>query len=93
METILKNAPLYFPEGRESMWSYCVYLGPYTDSHGNNYDMGILLRHGDEYGRDHSAACVWGSEPHQYTSGELKVFAGSEIHDEVSRRAKELNLI
>ena len=32
---------LYYPQAIDWMWNYCIYLGPWTDSDGTKYDMGI----------------------------------------------------
>ena len=87
---LLTNAPLYYPSGKEWMWDYCIYLGPYTDSKGDNYDLGIYLEDGNA-----SAAIVYGDEPGDYFSGELypKMYFDKEFYIETLRRAKELNLI
>ena len=36
-----KTVKLYYPSARDWMWNYCIYLGPYTDSKGANYDLGF----------------------------------------------------
>jgi hypothetical protein len=65
MYNLLTNAPLFYPSAKEWMWDYCIYLGPFTDSKGNNYDLGIYLGL-DSYP---SAAIVYGNEPGNYLSG------------------------
>jgi hypothetical protein len=86
MNNLLVNAPLYYPSGREWMWNYCIYLGPFTDSEGHNYDLGIYL--GDEA----SAAIVYGDTPGDYLSGG-NINRDMECYEEMWRRAKQLNLI
>jgi hypothetical protein len=89
--SILKNAPLYYPSAIEWMWNYCIYLGPFTDLEGYNYDLGIHIEYSDEMKMYfYSNATVYGNEPGQYKSGD---FFGTEVTDEVVRRANELNLI
>lgn len=90
MNDLLNSAPLYYPSAREWMWNYCIYLGPYTDSDGDNYDLGIYI---DE--KEYCNASVWGNEPGDYSSGMIypRIDFDNEISQEVLRRAKELNLI
>jgi hypothetical protein len=91
MTNLLSSAPLYYPSAKEWMWDYCIYLGPYTDKAGDNYDLGILI---DKYGYM-SNATVYGNEPGQYISGTVfpMLDFNDEITQEVIRRAKELKLI
>lgn len=91
---MLYNAPLFYPSAKDWMWDYCIYLGPFTDSRGDNFDLGIWM--GD--GNDYSAAIVYGDTPGDYYSGELNKFGlndtiHSEIYKETRKRAKALNLI
>jgi hypothetical protein len=88
MYNLLTNAPLFYPSAKEWMWDYCIYLGPFTDSKGNNYDLGIYLG-SDSYP---SAAIVYGNEPGNYLSG-FNINSKRECYIETWRRAKELNLI
>lgn len=88
---LLSNAPLYYPSAREWMWNYCIYLGPFTDSNGENYDLGIHISYEEIFKNHHySNATVYGNEAGEYMSGD---FFGFEIVDEVVRRANNLNLI
>jgi len=96
MNDILYSAPLYYPSAREWMWNYCMYLGPYTDSKGNNFDLGVYFRDG----KVNSFAVVHGNNPGDYFSWDFRDFGdfnrGSykrECYIEVARRVKELNLI
>jgi hypothetical protein len=93
MKHILNNAPLYYPSAKEWMWNYCIYLGPFTNSRGNNYDLGIYINHDSIF--EYSNATVYGNEPGQYSSGVIypMIDFDNEISQEVLRRAKELNLI
>lgn len=90
---LLHGAPLYYPSAKTWMWNYCIYLGPFTDSRGKNYDLGIYINH-DSF-IEYSNASVYGNEPGNYLSGELKEYGEwiNEIHVEVVRRAKLLNLM
>ena len=94
---LLHGAPLYYPSAKEWMWNYCIYLGPFTDSEGHNYDLGIHIREDKEPGSvlHASNASVYGNEPGNYLSGTLKEYGEwiNEIHVEVVRRAKLLNLM
>ena len=49
------------------IWSYCLYLGPYTDEDGRNVDLGVYV---ERPGRV-SLAAVYGPEDSQYQSGEF----------------------
>lgn len=87
-----KKIKLYYPNARKWMWDYCIYLGPYTDSKGRNYDLGIYVDYfmGD---REVVAAIVYGNEPGQYMSGNLEKFGSiNEIYVETVKRAKEEKL-
>lgn len=91
---ILYNAPLFYPSAREWMWNYCMYLGPYTDSKGTNFDLGVYF----EDGKVNSFAIVDGNIPGDYLSGDWRDYKdrGSyrrECYIETARRVKELNLI
>ena len=91
----------FFPSADEWMWDYCTFLGKFTDSKGDNYDLGILLE-GNIKGQ-WSAAIVYGNTPGNYISGSRFMFINSEneIRDncenesiiEMIRRSKILNLI
>ncbi len=91
MNNLLNSAPLYYPSAKEWMWDYCIYLGPYTDSFGDHFDLGIYMA---EDG-DISNATVWGNEPGDYSSGNIypRIDFDNEVTREVIRRAKQLNLI
>jgi len=88
--TLLAGAPLYYPSARKWMWDYCIYLGPFTDSDGKNYDLGVFISD------DHFCnATVFGNEPEDYSSGLIhpRIAFDNEVVQEVIRRAKQLNLI
>jgi len=93
---ILTGVNLYYPSARDWMWDYCMYLGPYVDSNGEKYDLGVFVNTGfDDTDEPHySAAIVYGNEPGEYISGELEPqrFTG-EHYTETIRRCKELNLL
>jgi hypothetical protein len=92
MESLLSGAPLYYPSAKEWMWDYCIYLGPFSSEDDRNYDLGIFL--GDTI-LGPSAAIVYGDEPGNYISGELKNVnkAYPDYYRETVKRAKALNLI
>jgi hypothetical protein len=93
MKDILHSAPLFYPSAKEWMWDYCIYLGPFTDSKGMNFDLGIFIAHTD----DISAAIVYGNEPGNYISGNFKHIdinnSKMEHYIETYNRAKCLNLL
>lgn len=89
---ILSGAKLFYPSAKNWMWDYCMYLGPFADSEGKNYDLGILLK--NNLGGQ-SAAIVYGDTPGNYISGEFKKFnrdKKSELYNEVEKRAKALGV-
>ena len=88
---LLSNAPLYYPSAREWMWDYCIYLGPFTDSKGDNYDLGIYIKI-DVKLKYYSVsnASVYGDKPGEYFSG---IFPKSEVYIEALRRAKLLGIV
>jgi len=79
---------LFYPSAVEWMWSYCTYLGPFTDSKGCNYDLGIFM---DDI--EPCAAIVYGDVPGQYMSGSVDKFLENEVYSEMYNRAKNLKLI
>ena len=93
MRNLLNSAPLYYPSAKEWMWSYCIYLGPFTDSKGDHFDLGIYINSDSVF--EYSDATVYGNEPGQYMSGPINrpEYLTSESKKEVVRRATELNLI
>lgn len=89
MENTLYSAPLFYPSAREWMWTYCIYLGPFTDSTGKNYDLGIFIRGNGKI----SNAIVYGHEEGNYISGDINNVCKLEHYQETYKRAKALNLI
>lgn len=94
----------FYPQANEWMWDYCTFLGKFTDSQGNNYDLGVYIRHSVYNGEiftTESEATVYGNEPGDYYSGDFRhirlddnyKWIGQERLDEAYRRAKVLNLI
>ena len=88
---VLTNVNLYWPEARNWMWDYCIYLGPYTDDRGANFDLGVYF----DINGEMSGAIVDGNEPGSYTSPDLsgRFEITRPAYIETVRRAKELNLI
>lgn len=89
---ILSGAKLFYPSAKFWMWSYCMYLGSFTDSRGDNFDLGILL---DNSVGGQSVAIVFDDEPGKYISGDFKNFNSdkkSELYNEVEKRAKALGV-
>lgn len=87
----------FYPEANEWMWDYCTFLGKFTDSKGENFDLGILLDRDDNKFilGDWSAAIVYGNTPGNYISGGNYDTEREprEFMKEMIRRAKILNLI
>ena len=91
----LENAPLHFPEAIKWMWSYCVYLGPYTDFNGKHYDLGIYIspHKSNTNPNGHiSAAVVFSNEQGDYISGPVDKHA-SGMQRELFTRAQALKLM
>jgi hypothetical protein len=87
---ILKGAPLFYPEAREWMWDYCVYLGPYTNKSGENFDLGVYMGEKDMI----SLAVVYGPHDGNYISGMLQcIDVTSEVYAEVLKRAIAIGLM
>lgn len=92
MSNILANVELYYPSAREWMWDYCIYLGPFTSSTGDKYDLGAFKDGNAGY----CAAIVYGDTPGNYISGELDMFnpnKDNELYNEVEKRLKALGLL
>ena len=92
MNNLLNSAPLYYPSAKDWMWNYCIYLGPFTDNKGHNYDLGLYIEPYDDGSLDYCNATVYGNEQGDYQSGDL-YRNPTETAVEVLRRAKQLNLI
>lgn len=95
MSLLLSNAPLFYPSARTWMWNYCIYLGPFTNSEGTNFDLGIHLSEGEE--DNPSAAIVYGDVAGNYYSGKIgnaEEITGihGEIYKETRNRAIALGL-
>jgi hypothetical protein len=91
--SLLSNAPLFYPSAREWMFDYCIYLGPYTSPEGHDYDLGIYLHPSGEI----SAAIVYGDEPGDYISGDLTTItplkSGCPYYAETIKRARACGLM
>ena len=105
MERKINLDDFYYPSAINWMWDYCIPLGKFTDSKGNNYDLGIHIVedvfNGKPY-REVSAAIVNGNESGDYYSGNLKENRKSddpgfnwyhEKYNETHKRAKERGLL
>lgn len=83
----------FYPEAENWMWTYCEFLGKFTDSKGRNYDLGIYVGEKPYI----SAAIVWGNTPGDYSSGDLHRYSGHsgtnfvkfEHYTETINRAKK----
>ncbi len=73
----------FFPGADEWMWNHCIFLGKFTDSSGQNFDLGIH----DDGDRYISAAIVDGNEPGDYFSGPLtnRPTRKNDVYDEKYR--------
>ena len=94
----MNKEELFYPEALDWMWTYCLYLGPYTDEHGSNYDLGVFLD--GSFGRA-SFAIVYGNEDGQYISGsidrrtliDLQTSPDFDMYEETASRAIKAGLI
>lgn len=92
---LLYNAPLFWPAHREHIWTYCIYLGPYTSPENQNYDLGIYISPKDMSVQTVSAAITFGNDPHEYFSGPIDHIGGWESnpqYKETYQRAMALKL-
>jgi hypothetical protein len=64
--------------GDHYLWTYCVWLGPYTDSKGRRFDLGI---HEGKFGPD--LAIAYGPEEHQYRAMPLDCLGDMRRHEDV----------
>jgi hypothetical protein len=80
---------MHFPKAKYWMWNYCVFLGPYYDPIAEKkYDLGLY------FGPDGTSfAIVYGDDPGDYLSGDIKLHSDSHVCGETLRRAKECQLI
>lgn len=58
---------LHFPN--HHIWTYCLFLGKFTDSKGEHYDLGVHFNEGSLWSYKFSDATVYGNEPYEYSSG------------------------
>lgn len=78
---------LHYPDALEWMWSYCTYVGSFTSSEGEHYDLGF---HVDESftGSDNNfrftQAIVHDNKPGSYISG--RIHDNFEVSAELKRR-------
>jgi len=56
---------------KHHMWTYCTFLGKFTDSKGENFDLGILLENDS---KNWCAAIVDGPNPEDYISGDDRMY-------------------
>lgn len=65
--SVMDLSKVHYLDAVEWMWDYCLYLGSFTNSKGQNFDLGI------HRGSDSvlSAAIVRSNEPGDYSSGRL----------------------
>jgi hypothetical protein len=91
---LLSGVKLFYSSAKEWMWNYCVYLGPFTDSQGRNFDLGVFMGDFESFGWV-SAAIVYADEPGRYISGALRNTEGEnmEHYTETWNRARTLELI
>jgi hypothetical protein len=93
MEELEKNKGDKFYPGHH-MWTYCTFLGKYTASNGENYDLGIYENSGFTKHLAYSNATVYGKEDYEYLSGSFFLvtnkpdWIGNELAREVVKRAK-----
>lgn len=89
----MNKKSLFYPSAIEWMWNYCIPLGPFVDSAGNKFDLGVYVY----IDGDVSAAIVHGDTAGDYYSGDLDDFGWSndvhaEVYKETRKRATYLGL-
>lgn len=94
----IDHADKFYPEHNSYIWTYCIFLGKFTDSNGENYDLGVCVQKGK------TSVCfldatTYGPEGYQYSSGVfsksmLDVYKEKELewYVEAYRRANILNI-
>jgi hypothetical protein len=88
MEELEKNkGDKFYPD--HHMWTYCTFLGKYTDSNGQNYDLGIYEHPRLEGDYKYCEATVYGNENHEYLSGLLVVGLKSDDGGTTYERLRE----
>lgn len=61
---------LFYPDAKDWMWYYCLFLGKFTDSKGKNYDLGVHFNNYTDLEKyKFSLAIVYSNEPGDYSSG------------------------
>lgn len=79
----MSSEKMNYPGATGWMWTYCTYLGPFTDTGGYKYDLGIYK---DAVGGP-SFAIVYGNECGDYLSGNIDgVHEFCEAQEETIRR-------
>lgn len=97
VRTVIKTA-LHYPSAMGWMWDYCIYLGPFVDSLGRKLDLGVCTSAAAILPGEASAAIVYGNDPGDYMSGDLKSFCfdhpnPQECYVETAKRAIDAGLI
>jgi hypothetical protein len=97
MNYSVKNTEKHYPQANEWMWNYCFFLGKFTDSEGNHYDLGVYV---DSDGPDscrYVQAIVTDNEPGSYISGDMAPRVNeqyrTEYGQETYRRARILGIV
>ena len=60
---------LFYPSAKEWMWDYCLYLGSFTDTNGDNFDLGVHYNGNKYENAEFSDATVYDDTPGAYFSG------------------------
>jgi hypothetical protein len=87
--TIDRNDKFY-PGANTWMWEACFFLGKFTDSKGNNFDLGVHLAR--EAAKGYVGANVYGNSPGSYGSGDCHPDSRFEQNVEAHRRAALLGV-
>ncbi len=62
---------LFYPDAKDWMWNYCLFLGKFTDSKNRNYDLGVHFNSEELTTHQFSLAIVHSNEPGDYSSGNM----------------------
>jgi hypothetical protein len=92
----------FYPFADEWMWNYCIFLGSFTDSEGNNWDLGVHISkrdfvsgaivHGNESG-DYYSPSFDRESVERFFSPKMDDYGPIEAYRETYRRAKEKGLL
>lgn len=72
MSFIINPDDKFYPDHNSHIWTYCTFLGKFTDEQGRNHDLGVFF---DETGI--YDATTHSDAPEDYSSGEISQYIKS----------------